>query len=261
MSPLRIALPLLACAIAATLAPGDARAQAYPCPNGPGPGEVQVGITGGSHGIAATPVCETVSGGGGYDEGYDEGYDDYSGGGGSYDPMQAQIDAQLGWMLMATLALEAEAEARAQLENDPQYQAYSKGKWDFGQSDAGGARNCSAFFATLDGAISVGGTKGDPQGTFLTFIGQAIPTPGTMRKIKVTLEQTDSAPQTVKAFNHTFEGGMGAITFAVPLDISSASDIFVDRQDFRLVVKGEPVFDMGWHSGKKAQRAIRTCAG
>jgi hypothetical protein len=32
---------------------------AYPCPNGPGPGERQVGTTGGSHGIAAVPVCES----------------------------------------------------------------------------------------------------------------------------------------------------------------------------------------------------------
>lgn len=32
-------------------------AQTFVCPNGPGPGEVQVGITGGSHGVAAIPIC------------------------------------------------------------------------------------------------------------------------------------------------------------------------------------------------------------
>lgn len=37
----------------------------YPCPGGPGPGEQQIGVTGGSHGIAATPIC-AASGGGGY---------------------------------------------------------------------------------------------------------------------------------------------------------------------------------------------------
>lgn len=37
----------------------------YPCPGGPGPGEQQIGVSGGSHGIAATPVC-AQSGGGGY---------------------------------------------------------------------------------------------------------------------------------------------------------------------------------------------------
>lgn len=37
----------------------------YPCPGGPGPGEQQIGVSGGSHGIAATPLC-AQSGGGGY---------------------------------------------------------------------------------------------------------------------------------------------------------------------------------------------------
>jgi hypothetical protein len=46
------------------LAPQPARA-AYPCPGGPGPGEVQVGVSGGSHGIAAVPLCESTGGGGG----------------------------------------------------------------------------------------------------------------------------------------------------------------------------------------------------
>ncbi|MCW5646923.1 MAG: DUF4189 domain-containing protein [Sphingopyxis sp.] len=45
-------------------APQPARA-AYPCPGGPGPGEVQVGVSGGSHGVAAVPVCERSGGGGG----------------------------------------------------------------------------------------------------------------------------------------------------------------------------------------------------
>lgn len=40
-------------------------AAAFPCPGGPGPGEVQVGVSGGSHGIAAVPVCESTGGGGG----------------------------------------------------------------------------------------------------------------------------------------------------------------------------------------------------
>ncbi len=41
--------------------PQTAQAQAFPCPNGPGPGEVQVGVTGGSHGVAAIALCATVS--------------------------------------------------------------------------------------------------------------------------------------------------------------------------------------------------------
>lgn len=48
----------------AALAPQPAAA-AYPCPNGPGPGEVQVGIADGGHGIANMPMCNRVGGQGG----------------------------------------------------------------------------------------------------------------------------------------------------------------------------------------------------
>jgi hypothetical protein len=45
--------------------PRPAAAQNYPCPGGPGPGEVQVGVSGGSHGVAAVPICARAGGGGG----------------------------------------------------------------------------------------------------------------------------------------------------------------------------------------------------
>lgn len=40
-------------------------AAAYPCPGGPGPGEVQVGVSGGTHGVAAVPMCEGSGNAGG----------------------------------------------------------------------------------------------------------------------------------------------------------------------------------------------------
>ncbi|WP_291200737.1 DUF4189 domain-containing protein [Hyphomonas sp.] len=49
--------------------PQPASARNYPCPSGPGPGEQQIGVTGGSHGIAATPICAQTGGGYGYGDG------------------------------------------------------------------------------------------------------------------------------------------------------------------------------------------------
>lgn len=62
---LRFRLAFVA-ALAATLLwlPRQAEA-AYPCPTGPGPGEVQVGVSGGTHGVAAVPMCESSGGGDG----------------------------------------------------------------------------------------------------------------------------------------------------------------------------------------------------
>lgn len=61
----------LACCALIVLWPGAANAQTRPCPDGPGPGEFQIGVTGGSHGIAAVPICAT----GGAENHEDEPYD------------------------------------------------------------------------------------------------------------------------------------------------------------------------------------------
>lgn len=61
----RFALGLAAVFAFAFLALPQPAAAAFPCPNGPGPGEVQVGVSGGSHGVAAVPMCESTGGGNG----------------------------------------------------------------------------------------------------------------------------------------------------------------------------------------------------
>lgn len=60
-----------------------ASARNYPCPGGPGPGEQQIGVSGGSHGIAPVPIC-AESGGGGYGDG--------GGSGGPQGPASPPID-------------------------------------------------------------------------------------------------------------------------------------------------------------------------
>ncbi|WP_284165523.1 DUF4189 domain-containing protein [Frigidibacter sp. SD6-1] len=55
---------------------GMAAAQGYPCPSGPGPGEVMIGTSGGgASGIAEIPIC--APSGGGYGGGYDTGPSGY----------------------------------------------------------------------------------------------------------------------------------------------------------------------------------------
>ncbi len=61
---MRLVLTLVAVLAMACFALPQPVAAAYPCPGGPGPGEVQVGVSGGTHGVAAVPVCESTGGGG-----------------------------------------------------------------------------------------------------------------------------------------------------------------------------------------------------
>jgi hypothetical protein len=53
----RFGSALFALLLAWMLFPATVIAQAYPCPQGPGPGQQQIGMSGGSHGVAATPMC------------------------------------------------------------------------------------------------------------------------------------------------------------------------------------------------------------
>lgn len=73
---MRFVISAAASLLLGVLTSGVAHAQ-WPCPGGPGPGEVQIGVSGGSHGIAAVPMCAAngaVSS------------DDFGGGYGGYSP-------------------------------------------------------------------------------------------------------------------------------------------------------------------------------
>jgi len=114
----------------------------YPCPGGPGPGEQQIGVGGGSHGIAAVPLCVQTGGGadsaGGGSAG--GGYAGYRCDGcnifaapapPSYDAMSIAIDEQAARNAeFQKQMLEAEAKLQ-KLEADPDYQRYKQGEWTF----------------------------------------------------------------------------------------------------------------------------------
>ncbi len=56
----RLLFAYVAAAVLFSFAAAPPAAAAYPCPNGPGPGEVQVGMADGGHGIATLPMCNRV---------------------------------------------------------------------------------------------------------------------------------------------------------------------------------------------------------
>lgn len=106
----------------------------YPCPGGPGLGEQQIGVGGGSHGIAAVPLCVATGGGadsagGGYVGGYRcDGCNIFADPGPpSYDAMSIAINEQAARNAeIQKQMLEAEANLK-KLEADPDYQRYMQG--------------------------------------------------------------------------------------------------------------------------------------
>jgi hypothetical protein len=231
--------------------PGFAFADTYPCPNGPAPGDRQIGVTGGSHGIAAVPLCAYG----------DQANDDEEAApqqrAPAPDPMQMRIDASLS----ALGAMADNMEQRATIQHDPKYKRYREGFWDHFQASATPrpGHSCVALFANLDGAVAVVGPGGEYTGAMLIFWGLDVPRPGEVATMSVSLNQFDGPVQTVNALNYTLPGGdAGAIAFTVPT-IDAALETMVDRQPFELSVKGKPVMKIEWHGGHAARDKLRAC--
>lgn len=243
----------------------------YPCPAGPGPGEQQIGVTGGSHGIAAVPVCVgtaangevgQASGGGGYAGYRCDGCNIFADPGPpSHDAMAIAAEEQEARNLEAQKLLrEADAKWQA-LEADPAYQRYKKGEWTFfqGRKDAGPGENCVAMWSKDGGAVSIVGPGPAYRGGMLIFWSADIPRPSEIQTVAVTLKQSAFQPQSVNALNFSVPGmPSGAIGLTVP-NIESALGTMLDVEHFVVEMGGQTVAEISWTDGLSAKATLSQC--
>jgi hypothetical protein len=242
---------IVALAILAIAAAPEAAAQTYPCPNGPAPGDYQIGTTGGSHGVASIPIC--AYGDNGYEVEDDGGdYDDAP-----YDPVGAQLDVAFDiYSLVAANAAEVD-----KIANDPKFQRYHNGGWDHFQAegDAKPGEYCAALYWKGDGLVQISGPGGDFRGAMITFWGPDIPKPKDFARVRVTLKQTGDPAQTVEAFNYLVpDHAFGALALAVP-SIEAALAGMTDVLDFELLIAGKTVAKVGWTGGLAARDELARC--
>jgi hypothetical protein len=244
----------------------------YPCPAGPGPGEQQIGVGGGSHGIAAVPLCVqtdvkaeaggAAGAGGGYAGYRCDGCNIFADPGPpSYDAMGIAIDKQAARnMEVQKLMLEAEAKQRER-EADPDYQRYKQGEWRIFQSRKGSAPgdNCVAMWSREGGAVSIVGPGKAYQGGMLIFWGADIPRPSDTQTVAVTLKQSKYQPQSVNALNFSIPNiQAGAIGLTVP-NIEAALDTMLDAEHFVVEMDGRAVADISWTHGLEARTKLSQC--
>lgn len=175
----------------------------------------------------------------------------------AFDPMQARINQALDAMLDAQRRIED----KAKLMKDPRYKAYVNGSWTHFQDTNAKMPGefCSAFFTKEQGFAMLSGPGTGYDGALLTFWGMNVPKPKAVRKIKVTLKQTDDKPQTVTAFNYYNPAhGMGAIALAVP-SIEAALAGILDKQEFEVVIGGKSAAKVKWHSGLAMKKKLAAC--
>jgi hypothetical protein len=245
----------------------------YPCPGGPGPGEQQIGVGGGSHGIAAVPLCVETGGGadaggadsagGGYAGGYRcEGCNIFADPGPpSYDAMSIAINEQAARNAeVQKQMLEAEANLQ-KLEADPDYQRYKQGEWKIfqGKKDSAPGDNCVAMWSKEGGAVSIVGPGKAYKGGMLIFWSADIPRPSDTQTVAVTLKQSKYQPQSVNALNFSVPSiPAGAIGLTVP-NIEAALNTMLDVEHFIVEMGGHAVADIDWADGLAARTKLSHC--
>ncbi|WP_422910503.1 hypothetical protein ACOCLD_00885 [Pseudomonas sp. MAC6] len=245
----------------------------YPCPGGPGPGEQQIGVGGGSHGVAAVPLCVATGGGsdaggvysagGGYVGGYRcDGCNIFADPGPpSYDAMSIAINEQAARNVeLQKLMQEAEANLQ-KLEADPEYQRYKQGEWKIfqGKKDSAPGDNCVAMWSKEAGAVSIVGPGKAYQGGMLIFWSADIPRPSDTQTVAVTLKQSKYQAQSVNALNFSVPNiPAGAIGLTVP-NIEAALNTMLDVEHFIVEMGGRAVADIDWTDGLAARAKLNQC--
>ena len=195
----------------------------------------------------------------GEDEQDDTDYGPAQGGGG--DPMAAAMAAMYD-VVQTTGKTSKELEAR---KKDPKFRAaydrYQNGGWDYlqdGMSPKPG-EYCVALYSKGDTMLRISGPGGNYSGALMTFSGGGITGTKDVKKIKVTLNQSDGSSQTVQAFNYQLPGeAYASIAFAVPT-IEAALAEMKDKQGFEVLVKGQSVAKLDWHGGLAARSRLEQC--
>lgn len=163
---------------------------------------------------------------------------------------------------------EVSSAARGELQQqmkDPKFKAaydrYHNGGWDFFQdsNNPKPGEYCSALYARGDVMVRISGPGSGYDGALMTFSGPDIVGSRDVKKMKVTLIQSDGSSQSVQTFNYQLPGEVYAsIAFAVPT-IEAAMAAMEEKQGFELLVKGEPVLKLDWHGGLEARRQLGNC--
>lgn len=248
----------------------------YPCPSGPGPGEQQIGVGGGSHGVAAVPLCVEIDSGAGNAGGGSTGggYAGYRCDGCNIftdpnaPPSEDAIRAAIENEKQAARTLEnqkklAEYDAKEKklLEGHPAYQTYMQGEWKIFQSkkDSAPGDNCVASWSKKGSAVSIVGPGKAYQGGMLIFFSTDIPRPLNTQTVAVTLKQSKYKPQSVNALNFSIPNiQAGAIGLTVP-NIDAALNTMLDVEHFTVEMDGRTVADIDWTGGLAARTKLSQC--
>lgn len=158
------------------------------------------------------------------------------------------------------------SEARRQVNADPRFAEFLKGKWDFiHPAGAPAGEHCGAIFQKQDAMIWLMGPGGEYRGAMLRFYGPNIPKPtrydqNGLAKQKITLTQAPDPPQTLTVLNSAYKQfDFGVLSIPVP-SIEALIGAMTNNQSFKIEMDGKVVFSSAWNDGLRARDALKKCA-
>jgi hypothetical protein len=177
------------------------------------------------------------------------------------DPM-AQAMADISGIGEASSAFGGELQQRMK---DPEFKAaydrFHNGGWDFFQdsNNPTPGEYCSALYMKGEAMVRISGPGKDYDGAMLTFSGPGITGSPEVKKLKVTLDQSDGTSQSVQAFNYKLPGEVYAsIAFAVPTIEAGLAEM-KETWGFDVLVEGKSVLKIDWNDGLAARKQLENC--
>lgn len=177
------------------------------------------------------------------------------------DPM-AQAMADISGIGEASSAFSGELQQRMK---DPAFKAaydrYHNGGWDFFQdsNNPKPGEYCSALYTKGDAMVRISGPGSGYDGALLTFSGPNISGSPGVKKLKVTLDQSDGTSQSVQAFNYQLPGEVYAsIAFAMPTIEAGLAEM-KEKWGFDVLVNGRSVLKIDWDGGLAARKQLENC--
>lgn len=239
LRPFHLRAAMMAAFASSLLAVASPAAAQYVCPSGPGPGEVQVGMTPGGQGTAPVPLCQ----------------EDGSSSGAQLEPW----DETVRGMGEAARAMGEQTTADLNRLSDITKEASELVRWRY--SAPGQA--CSATYFSRDGFIRIDGPTGRLKNPTVTFHAPTIAAPRAFQTVDLAFENGPpdgkTVTQAVKGLNWTTGAGeAGFISLHIPTT-SALLNAMEDRMIFKLAIAGKTVADLYWNDGNEAKAKLGAC--
>lgn len=141
------------------------------------------------------------------------------------------------------------------------YERYQKGGWEYFQdsNNPKPGEYCSALYTKGGAMVRISGPGGDYGGGLMTFTGPDISASPDVKKIDVTLNQSDGTSQSVQAFNYQLPGEpYASIAFSVPT-VEAGLAQMKEKWGFDVLVKGKLVLKIEWAGGLAARKQLQNC--